>query len=81
MNFKNLQQYITGIFIAYKILIDGAKKSDYRIAEELKSKFRISCSMIRMFIVKFRGFENTFSSTEDYFLGTVLNSVEKAMSY
>lgn len=81
MNFKNIQQYITGIFITYKILINGAKKCDHCIAEKLKSKFMGSCHKIRRFMIMSRNSKNTFSSTEDYFLGTVLNSIEKAMSH
>lgn len=78
MNYKNLHNYVSDMFIAPKILIDGATEyCNYRIAEKLRCKFMMNCEIIYMYIGKFRSLGNTFSKIKNCFLEKVLIYIEE----
>ena len=78
MNFRNLRNYISDIFIASKILINGAKECcNYRTAEELRCKLKMNIEIIYMYIIMFRNLGNTFSKIENHFLKRVFIYIEE----
>lgn len=78
INYKNLHNYINDMFIASKILINGAIECcNYRTAEELRCKLKMNIEILYMYIIIFRNRGNTFSKIENHFLEKVLIYIEE----